>query len=667
MFNANLVSANLVSREMAGKPFASRFTLQHLVGTLAVVVSLGVSAAEPKVQAPLIQAPFIQASTIQVPKTQGSVPWTSLEVLDDPNEFYFGVVTDRTGSHRAGVFPAALQKLNLLAPAFVVSVGDLIEGYTENPQRLSQEWDEMQGFIRTLEAPFFYTAGNHDMSNALMAEAWQQRFGPSYYHFVYKDVLFLVLNSELFGMVEDPDTSVPGPWRQAGQMDYIRQILNEHKDIGWTMVLVHQPFWNPSPNREINPDWLTVETLLGDREYTVLAGHYHQYTKAVRHNRKYITLATTGGGSPLRGNAWGEFDQVGLVKMTRDGPMLTNLVLDGILDDNVSTVESRAQLELLTQSIQSFPTVADAELFQRGKFRVQIENPLTVPLSVVGRVSREGSFAIGNLRGTTIAPGGREDIVLALSADKPTPYSRLATAAIEWTLTAVDEQQQPIQATNITPVLPLTEHKVGKQRRRVKVDGKLREYPKLPFVVASQGDVALSPIAPEDVSFAFSVTADDNHLFIAVDVTDDAVVADPSRMARAQDAVALAIDTRPAEQRAVNRPVVPAIVDGFYGGAVVQIIGVDTYASDTFMPFLDDIAKEVQSAVQRTKTGYSLEFAVPHAVLDKRSGGTGSWQAARIGIRVYDLDSDDGTVEVLHWQPYRYGNAPLAGTHSFRR
>ncbi len=649
MFNANSVSATFGSRTVVGQSLVHRFVLLVLVG---LVGSMSARAVEPQVQ---------------VSTTQGPTPWTSLEVLDDPNEFYFGVVTDRTGSHRAGVFPAALHKLNLLAPAFVVSVGDLIEGYTENPQRLNQEWDEMEAFISTLNAPFFYTAGNHDMSNALMAQTWQQRFGPSYYHFVYKDVLFLVLNSELFGMVEDPDKSVPGPWQQAEQMDYIRQVLNEHKDIGWTMVLVHQPFWNPSPNREINPDWLTVETLLGDREYTVLAGHYHQYTKAMRHNRKYITLATTGGGSPLRGNAWGEFDQVGLVKMTSDGPMLTNLVLDGILDDSVSTVESRAQLQQLTQSIQSFAPMSDSELFRDGKFRVQIENPLSVPLSVAGSISRDGSFSIRNLRGTTIAPGGREDMVLELSAKEPVPYSRIATAAIDWTLTAIDEQQQPIQVTNTTPVLPLTEHKIGKQRRAVKVDGKLREYAKLPFVVASQGDVALPQIAPEDVSFAFTVTADDSHLYIAVDVTDDVVVADPGRMARAQDAVTIAIDTRPAEVRAVNRPVVPAIVEGFYGGAVVQIIGVETYAPDTFMPFLDDIAKEVQSAVQRTKNGYSLELAVPHEALDKRAGGTQGWQAARIGIRVFDLDSDDGTVKVLHWQPDRYGNAPLAGTHGFKR
>ena len=107
-----------------------------------------------------------------------------------------------------------MPKVNLLEPAFVVSVGDLIEGYTSDQTRLDKEWDEFEGFIDQLDVPFFYTPGNHDMSNSVMSETWRARFGPSYYHFVYKDVVFLVINSELFGMVGTPATPVPGPWHR---------------------------------------------------------------------------------------------------------------------------------------------------------------------------------------------------------------------------------------------------------------------------------------------------------------------------------------------------------------------------------------------------------------------------------------------------------------------
>ena len=60
--------------------------------------------------------------------------------------------------------------------------------------------------VKKLEMPFFYVAGNHDMSNAVMAEEWKERFGPSYYHFRYRDVLFLVLNTEEPPVPKDPES-----------------------------------------------------------------------------------------------------------------------------------------------------------------------------------------------------------------------------------------------------------------------------------------------------------------------------------------------------------------------------------------------------------------------------------------------------------------------------
>ena len=123
-------------------------------------------------------------------------PWTHLDLNNDPRNFQFVIVSDRTGGERAGVFPEGIQKTNLLQPQFVMSVGDLIEGYTEDISQLDREWDEFDGFVKQLEMPFFYLAGNHDYSNPVMAEVWKQRYGRTYYHFTHQDVLFLCLNSE---------------------------------------------------------------------------------------------------------------------------------------------------------------------------------------------------------------------------------------------------------------------------------------------------------------------------------------------------------------------------------------------------------------------------------------------------------------------------------------
>jgi hypothetical protein len=265
------------------------------------------------------------------------VPWTGLEALGE-DEFRFVVVTDRTGEHRDGVFAGAMPKINLVRPDFVVSVGDLIEGYSDDPAVLDHEWDEIESFVNGLAMPFFYVAGNHDMSNAVMAEKWKERFGPSYYHFRYRDVLFLALNSELFGMVHDPSSPVPGPFTQADQLAFVERVLAENRDVRWTFVLIHQPLWDsPRPN----PDWQKVEALLDDRPHTAFAGHYHRYTQHQRGSHQYITLATTGGGSRLRGTVGGEVDHVAQVTMSEQGPVIANLRLVGILPSDVVTEEVR--------------------------------------------------------------------------------------------------------------------------------------------------------------------------------------------------------------------------------------------------------------------------------------------------------------------------------------
>ena len=64
---------------------------------------------------------------------------------------------------------------------------------------------------------------------------------------------------------------------------------------------------------------------------------YHSYMKSERKDANYYNLASTGGGSDLRGPAYGEFDQVAWVTMTNQGPVIANLLLDGIKRDNIVT------------------------------------------------------------------------------------------------------------------------------------------------------------------------------------------------------------------------------------------------------------------------------------------------------------------------------------------
>ena len=257
-------------------------------------------------------------------------PVTHLRLNNDPADFQFAIVSDRTGGHRARVFSRAVEQLNLLRPEFVVCVGDLIEGYTENRERLAREWRELQGYVSKLQMPFFYCPGNHDMSNKVEVGMWKEKFGRNYYEFLYRDVLFLVLDTD------DPPGATYGRLSD-DQLAWLKKALADNKSVRHTLVFLHKPMW-AAP--KVHPSWTEVETLLAGRPHTVFAGHVHNYRKYARPGASYYTLATTGGGSMLRGPEYGEFDHLVLVTMKKGRPILANILLDGILREDLSPIAS---------------------------------------------------------------------------------------------------------------------------------------------------------------------------------------------------------------------------------------------------------------------------------------------------------------------------------------
>ena len=245
------------------------------------------------------------------------------------------MISDNTGGMRPGIVEIAVDKLNLLQPEFVMSVGDLIEGYNEDVNILNFEWDEFNQKIKPLNMRFFYIPGNHDITNRVMAELWEQRFGRSYYHFVYNDVLFLCLNTE------DTKKETISP----AQIEWVEEILSHHTDVRWTMVFMHKPLWQYEMNyaergSKKSTGWLKVEALLKDRKHTVLCGHYHRYAHYEINNSDYIILATTGGGSQVRGAEYGEIDQLAWITMTDQGPVISNIELASILPKDFAKPEA---------------------------------------------------------------------------------------------------------------------------------------------------------------------------------------------------------------------------------------------------------------------------------------------------------------------------------------
>src|SRR5947207_4179734 len=111
------------------------------------------------------------------------------------------------------------------------------------------------------------------------------------------------------------------------QRAWAAKVLEANKDVRWTFVFLHKPIWNAA-DLEKN-GWAAVERALVGRKYNVFCGHVHHYREYQRNGTQYYQLATTGGGSRMRGAEYGEFDHVMWVTMKKDFPVLVNVDLNG--------------------------------------------------------------------------------------------------------------------------------------------------------------------------------------------------------------------------------------------------------------------------------------------------------------------------------------------------
>ena len=163
-----------------------------------------------------------------------------------------------------------------------MSVGDLIEGYSEKEPAIEGMWKEFDNYVSKLTMPFFHVPGNHDTANTTMQKYWKNKFGRIYYHFLYKNVLFLCAHTEDF-----PDGAKQATRISPEQTAYFAKVLEENKGVRHTIVIMHRPVWTQSNLDEIG--FTAFENLLQDRPYTVFAGHIHHYQKFVRNGPQLLS------------------------------------------------------------------------------------------------------------------------------------------------------------------------------------------------------------------------------------------------------------------------------------------------------------------------------------------------------------------------------------------
>jgi hypothetical protein len=129
-----------------------------------------------------------------------------------------------------GLHPPFLEKLNAIKDTNVMGLfltGDIVN-YSN-----TSSWKQVESELADMNFDSYYVMGNHDDNTVGHAE-FQKKFGSTYYYFVYKTDLFIVLNST------ESDRSISPP-----QLEFLDQVLT-NTDSNWKRVFVffHEVIWN---------------------------------------------------------------------------------------------------------------------------------------------------------------------------------------------------------------------------------------------------------------------------------------------------------------------------------------------------------------------------------------------------------------------------------------
>jgi UDP-2,3-diacylglucosamine pyrophosphatase LpxH len=286
------------------------------------------------------------------------------------NEFHFAVLGD-SQFHDPATFNRMIDDLTYIRPAFVVQVGDMIRGYSNDLTTIEAEWERFAAQIAPLgSVPFVPVPGNHDLYNAFrrsdskLVALYEQRWGPSYRAFDYRNSHFIILNSD----APDEEERI-GPDQFAWLQQNLATTAAEH-----IFVFMHRP-----PDSLTNAEALH-ELLRHHPVRYVFYGHLHHYHFRERDGIGYV-MTNAAADSATTQPAVGSFDHFLHVSVRDADVSFASIKADAIeAPDYASPNDNYEMFDLIKGLAPALVELTPAQ--DKWLMAIPLTNPTTRDLAI---------------------------------------------------------------------------------------------------------------------------------------------------------------------------------------------------------------------------------------------------------------------------------------------
>jgi Icc protein len=204
------------------------------------------------------------------------------------DSFRFVILGDRTGETQPSVYERVWQEAAAEDPAFVVSVGDSIQGL--NDDTAETEWRQFEQILAPYRRfPLYLVAGNHDIWSARSASLFQRYAAHppptprlAHYSFDYSQAHFTILDTS------QSDSLPPA------ELQFLQDDLEAHRDQPVKFIVSHRPSWLVDAMFQ-NPRSRLHQLAKQYGVQYVIAGHLHQMLDVGLEGVTYISMASAGG------------------------------------------------------------------------------------------------------------------------------------------------------------------------------------------------------------------------------------------------------------------------------------------------------------------------------------------------------------------------------------